>query len=164
MEMTQHTREEAAAREWYITPNSGSGGSKLQLCMNADTMLQQSSPSPRSWMPQLLSRAVLAGFVSPCVVHGANQEDISLHSMSLDRSRTADLYALVGERVKCTLWASQPRAASLTIVSEPVITKYIEELESSLKLTRSQIAQALGVERATFYQWLRGSQPRPKTG
>ncbi len=39
----------------------------------------------------------------------------------------------------------------------------VEETEQLLGITRSQLAQALLVERATVYQWFRGAQPRPKT-
>jgi transcriptional regulator with XRE-family HTH domain len=43
------------------------------------------------------------------------------------------------------------------------ITNTLNDIEASLHLTRSQLSQALQVERATLYQWFRGALPRAKT-
>lgn len=43
------------------------------------------------------------------------------------------------------------------------ITSTLSDIEASLHLTRSQLSQALRVERATLYQWFRGVLPRDKT-
>jgi transcriptional regulator with XRE-family HTH domain len=40
------------------------------------------------------------------------------------------------------------------------IAQRIKHIESRLQLTRSQLAKALRVERATMYQWFHGSHPR----
>jgi transcriptional regulator with XRE-family HTH domain len=63
----------------------------------------------------------------------------------------------------------RPRLAKPASITYPVdesavlLKSNIEDIERLLGLTRSQLAQALLVERATVYQWFRGSRPRPKT-
>jgi hypothetical protein len=47
--------------------------------------------------------------------------------------------------------------------SAVILKRNIEEIESLLGVTRSQLAQALLVERATIYQWFRSAQPRSRT-
>ncbi len=163
MEVALTKRDEAAARQWYITPNSGSGVSDLQFFMNASTMLQQSSALPKCWMPTLLSGALLMSYISPYIA-GVTASDPLPNRIRQDQSHNADVLALLNGQLERLVTPLPARTALLTILSPPITSQYIEELESSLKFTRSQIAQALGVERATLYQWFRGAQPRPKTG
>jgi Helix-turn-helix len=47
--------------------------------------------------------------------------------------------------------------------SNSLFKRTVENVEAQFGITRSQLAQALLVERATLYQWFRGAQPRPKT-
>lgn len=54
-------------------------------------------------------------------------------------------------------------AAPESRTAEPLWLERLQKIESVMGLTRSQLAQALLVERATLYQWFRGAQPRPRT-
>ena len=61
---------------------------------------------------------------------------------------------------------TRPVSGIRTHVSAPralPVVHVLHEIESSLQLTRSQLAQSLQVERATLYQWFRGALPRQKT-
>jgi transcriptional regulator with XRE-family HTH domain len=154
---------EAAAREWYLRPNSGSGVSDRQLVMNANILTQQTSAEPRSCFPSLLTNVLFLSHVSACIA--CQLESITPQDVALwGRASSFGPYATIDDEQKRALWAAPPAISLLTIASKPVISTIIESLETSLNFTRSQLAQALGVERATLYQWFRGAEPRSKTG
>jgi transcriptional regulator with XRE-family HTH domain len=58
---------------------------------------------------------------------------------------------------------ARPRAATTGDNTNSLLRRKVEDTETLLGISRSQLAQALLVERATVYQWFRGAQPRQKT-
>ncbi len=116
--------------EWF-TPPSGATG----LSAAAASSMEQSSTTPPRWIPCVLASALLAS-VCPNVLARAD---------SSEHRGTSPYIAVLAE----------PHD-----VSETAVAGSLRIVEESLGLTRSQLAEALRVERPTLYQWLRGSQPR----
>jgi hypothetical protein len=163
MEVILKTKEVAAAEQWYLLPNSGSGISEIQRCMNAKTIIQQTSAEPRSFLPRLLTNALIASQVSGAMACNLDYTGAPIPG-SIDWPLHMGSYANIDDEHKRASWSPSKEVSSLTVITPSVISTIIESLESSLKFTRSQLAQALGVERATLYQWFRGAEPRAKTG
>ena len=141
MEVAQLLFEENAARKWCPAPTSSTLESPLQW--KRYIIGQQSSPTPRHWLPQRFAAPVLRWRINASVDlgHVAFQPWPGTGAHDLE------------------LQANQTRSVPATPVA-----RHIEDIDTALRLTRSQLAQALQVERATLYQWLRGAQPRAKTG
>ena len=146
MEVMQKIDDRSAAKNWFLVNSSGPTEIPLRSVVTATA--DQSSAAPRNWLPPLLAGVALTSLISPYIAGRAETYD--LHRVWLDLGNLdLDRPALSVEEHQTPL--------------SPVI-RHIEDVESQLRLTRSQIAQALGVERATLYQWFRGAQPRPRTG
>lgn len=134
-----------AARDWFLRPTSSSPENRLWTALTVTA--EPTSAVPARWIPQLLAGAVLASLVSPYISSALRPaEDLRWRGLP-DLDFAKPLHHPEAQQNATTL-----------------VTRHIEDLEAILHLTRSQIAQALGVERATLYQWFRGAQPRPRTG
>jgi transcriptional regulator with XRE-family HTH domain len=145
MEIAKRLAEESAAQRWYLNLRNSSN-TDLLAQFTRGAVGESSSTVPRHWIPQLLAGALLTSLVSPYISSsgekGEHRHWHGLQEYDLDRSVPAK---------------AQPAQTT-------PVARHIEDLEASLHLTKSQLAQALGVERATLYQWFRGVQPRPRTG
>lgn len=146
MEVIRQVDDSLAARNWFLVDSSSPAEIPLQSAVTIAA--DQSSAAPRNWLPPLLASVALTSMISPYIA--GSIETYSIHKRWLDFGNL-DL-----DRPPGGSEARQERYS-------PVI-RHIEDVELKLGLTRSQIAQALGVERATLYQWFRGAQPRPRTG
>ena len=131
-------------RSWY--PASTTDKVDLVLyCLDSDCNYAQSSPGPRNWLPLVIAGSVLTGLVLQPMAWNNDQ----LRSWQGNSEHNIERLPLPG---------LQQQSNSIPVA------RHVEELETRLHLTRSQLAQAIGVERATLYQWFRGVQPRAKTG
>src|SRR6185436_10708794 len=109
------------------------------------------------------TNVLILGHVSACIA--SQLENLTtIESGVWGKSSNLGRYATVDDELRRAMWSLPKEVSLLTIIGTPVISTIIENLEASLNFTRSQLAQALGVERATLYQWFRGAEPRSKTG
>jgi len=180
MEMIQIERERKAAEQWFALPASGA-------VTTIDRTAWATSPStngPRDWLRGTLVEAIA---LSSCLYGAVHRDQLPIVERTPDLSLGLGhlggpvVLSYLGERAAQTglfdvSLNRDPGSALLNLVSEPLrlpnttpeqesaVAREIREIEDCLQLTRSQIAQALRVERATVYQWFRGAQPRsPRT-
>jgi hypothetical protein len=128
-------------QEWDRIP-SGSGQQSMFYGSTFDPFGNASSSGPRQVRSVLIAAAVLAGLV----MQGHYESDLE----TLKQWRTRVESGADGSPVR-----ANDQSASL-------VTRSLENLEGQLQLTKSQLASALQVERATLYQWFRGVQPRSR--
>jgi hypothetical protein len=129
-------------REWDRIP-SGSGQQSMVYGSTFDPFGNASSSGPRQVRSVLIAAAILAGLA----MQGHHESDFEA---SFKEWRT---------RVQSGADDSPYRTNDQ---SPSLVTRSLETLESQLQLTKSQLAAALQVERATLYQWFRGVQPRSR--
>lgn len=132
----------AAYGEEWDQIHSGSGQQSMLYGSAFDPFANSSSSGPRQGMSVVIAAAILSslvmqGYHAPDVEGPFKQWRMQFRSGPDYPHREND------------------QSASL-------VTRSLETLESQLQLTKSQLASALQVERATLYQWLRGVQPRSR--
>jgi hypothetical protein len=130
------------AQEWDRIP-SGSGQQSMFYGSTFDPFGNASSSGPRQVRSVLIAAALLSGLA----MQGQYESDLET---SLEKWRT---------RVES---GADDSALRVNDQSASLVTRSLETLEGHLQLTKSQLASALQVERATLYQWFRGVQPRSR--
>lgn len=134
MEVAKMQADPTAGLDWFVTPSSTS---TRAISGYGRSVADQSSTAPKHWLPRVLGVAVAGLCVGVVAVRNETQTGTSeVHVVS--ESDTDTPY-------------------------RPLVPLYLRAIEGSLQLTRSQLADALQIERATLYQWLGGArQPRPR--
>jgi hypothetical protein len=122
--------------------HSGSGQQSMLYGSAFDPFANSSSSGPRQGVSVLIAAAILAGLA----IQGHYASDVE---RPFEQWRTR---ARIGAD---SLNRDNDSSPSL-------LTRSLETLENQLQLTKSQLASALQVERATLYQWFRGVQPRSR--
>lgn len=122
--------------------HSGSGQQSMLYGSTFDPFANSSSSGPRQGMSVVIAAAVLSSLVMQG--YHASDAEAPFKQWRMQLQPTAD-----------SPHRENDQSASL-------VTRSLETLESQLQLTRSQLASALQVERATLYQWFRGVQPRSR--
>lgn len=171
MGLAQRYTEDKEARKWFYLPTSGSLDSPaVQSLSHANAL---TAAVPDGWIAPAL--VVLGGEGLPvnCLADD-EMDELSFFSPQspslLVHGGLVSLYAsALVEGVDVRAWFTPERFAQPSPRRQVVstagisIARYVENLEADLQLTKSQLAQALSVERATLYQWFRGAQPRTRT-
>lgn len=137
------TAMDPAPLEW--DPLAGSGRQSLPLESAFDPFASSSSAGPRPGLSAVIA-AIAVGFADSAYLAGSAYWD----TRELDNARD---YWLKSAR---DIHSDQHEQ------TESLVTRSIDSVLNRLQLTRSQLAAALGVERATLYQWQKGVQPRAK--
>lgn len=176
MEVIQSERDRKAAGQWAALPASGA----LHNLSNYWTP-SQSTTGPGGWLQGSVARALDVGTCFHVVALDRDQvffrdktaaidfcsgrrDGPFILSLCRDYVPTAPLYFDVslnqarGSALLNLVCNANRRAASPD--PESTVTREVRDIEARLQLTRSQLAQALRVERATVYKWFRGSIPR----
>jgi DNA-binding transcriptional regulator YiaG len=141
MEINFQPAAAEAARRWFLTDASGTSSepspSHLKL------FVHQSSVTPVDTLPDPVARALALVFIVPKAHESVLSEIESwpeqVRTVPSQRGEASHGWQTDGE----TLYAH-----------------HIKEIEDKLQITRSQMAKAFSVERATLYKWLKGSKPR----
>ena len=184
MAMTKRRRpEDQNTRNWFSASASGTAAAsnKAVMCL----VTNQSAPNLADWAPLMVIGTVIPGTSAGRRLLSDDYSRFHLmHQSGDERKQICNWYLeSYGESVldKALIFhhgcfggsgGSGEMFLPETDVFETqetekekqhsTVANYIEDIESRLQLTRSQIAQALRVERATMYQWFRGAQPRSR--
>ncbi len=161
--------EEAKALNWHYLPTSGSG--EIPARSSFGNSQELTSVVPHNWRAEPSPLVVLGSESQPknsLIDWYRNTTSILSAVLVRNAVMTIDCSAL-HEEDYFQAWRSAKQKVSLVakpyagVIAATQIAHYVEKLEADLRLTKSQLARALLVERATLYQWLRGAQPRART-
>jgi transcriptional regulator with XRE-family HTH domain len=127
------TLEDLAVDAWFTVPSSTTAR-PVEAALGQ--LPEQSSTTPSRWLPRAFASALLATLCLSVVVQREGAQ------LARGTSQFTSVFA------------------EFEGAAENAVASSLGVIEQKTGLTRSQIAEALDVERPTLYQWLRGSQPR----